>query len=383
MQLTTCSVRPEVEDFSPYSAGLSIDEIREKYGLAEVIKMASNENPLGASPLVQKAIARAAGGVFRYAQSGNPRLSAALAGRYGVRPENIVTGNGSDEVIDLLIRARVVPGKHNVAAFNPCFSLYKLQSRLCGVEFRQAGLKPDFTFDWDGLRARIDENTALVFITTPDNPSGYCPPRSEVAAFAASLPDGCLLAVDEAYIDFCPEEKGGEDAHSLLPDLVRNGFDKGNTVILRTFSKSYGLAGLRLGFGIMPALLADYLRRIRPPFSVNVLAEEAGLAALEDSAFRQATLETVAEGRNFLNAALAGLGCFVYPTWSNFIMFTLPSDYPEGAAEFFEALLRRGIIIRRLSSYGLPEHLRLSVGNEMENKAFVRAAREILGRPAA
>ncbi len=409
MQLATCSVRPEVEDFSPYSAGLSIDEIRQKYGVENVIKMASNENPLGASPRVMEAVSRAAGNVFRYAQSGNPRLSDALAAHHNVAPGNIVTGNGSDEVIDLLIRARAVPGRHNVVAFRPCFSLYKLQSRLCGVEFRQAPLKPDFSFDWAALAALVDENTALVFITTPDNPSSYCPPLAEVRAFAAGLPKGCLLAIDEAYMDFCayraePEHgeacmdfcahgegpEQGEAAWSLLPELAAKGFDNGNVAILRTFSKSYGLAGLRLGYGIMPSGLADYLRRIRPPFSVNILAEEAGLAALADHAFRAATLRTVSEGRAFLTRELAALGCRVYPGRANFLMFTLPSENgggnasgaktgsTTGAADFFEALLRRGIIIRRLASYDLPDHLRISVGNAEENAAFIKAAAEIL-----
>lgn len=374
----SCQVRRAVQGFEPYSAGRSIDEIRQLYGLEHVIKLASNENPLGASPLVQKAIQRAAGEVFRYAQSGNPRLAAAIAARHGVPADCVVTGNGSDEVIDLLIRCKAEPGVHNVVTFKPCFSLYALQSRLCGVELRQAKLNDDFTFDWEGLLALTDENTALVFVTTPDNPSGYCPPIAEVAALAEKLPQGALLVIDEAYMDFAASCKGEEDVkiseYSLLPKIA----SYSNIAVLRTFSKSWGLAGLRLGYGIMPAELADYLRRVRPPFSVNILAEAAGLAALRDSDFRRASLLAVEEGREYLSGELAALGCKVYPSRSNFIMLGLPAASPLSPDGLFEALLRRGIIIRQLKSYELPHLLRISVGNMEENRALISAMQELI-----
>ena len=373
-----CRVRQAVEGFEPYAPGRSIDEIRELYGLNRVIKLASNENPLGASPLVQKAIQRAAGGVFRYTQSGTPRLTAAIAARHGVDPACVVTGNGSDEVIDLLIRCKAEPGLHNVVTFDPCFSLYPLQSRLCGVELRQAKLNDDFTFNWEALLALFDENTALVFVTTPDNPSGYCPPVAEVAALAEKLPQDALLVIDEAYMDFAAADKGRDNARisefSLLPEID----SYRNIAVLRTFSKSFGLAGLRLGYGIMPAELADYLCRVRPPFSVNILAEAAGLAALQDGAFRQATLLAVEEGRAYLSALLATLNCKVYPSHSNFIMFGLPQNASLSPDGFFQALLQRGIIIRQLKSYRLPRLMRISVGNMDENRTFIEATRELL-----
>lgn len=363
-------VRAAVRGFEPYSPGLSIDEIQEKYGLSKVIKLASNENPLGTSPLVREALCRHAGMAFRYAQSGNPRLVRAVAGHLGVDPSSVVLGNGSDEVIDLLIRCRAEPGVDNVVAFDPCFSLYPLQAQLCGVEMRRVRLNADFTFDWDGLRALVDDNTALVFVTTPDNPSGYCPPVAELAELAGSLPKGALLVLDEAYMDFC----GDEAAHSLLGRIG----EFPNVAVLRTFSKSFGLAGLRLGYGVMPPELADYLCRVRPPFSVNILAEAAGMAALADTDFRAATMRTVTEGRAMLQEGLKGLGCRTHESWSNFIMFRLPEGAKLDAAGFFEELLKRGVIIRRLRSYGLDEYLRVSVGDSDENAAFIGAAKEIL-----
>lgn len=378
MNSKACKVRSAVKGFEPYSAGRSIDEIRELYGLDNIIKLASNENPLGASPLVQQALQRAAAGVFRYTQSGTPRLSAAIAAHHGVDPACVVTGNGSDEVIDLLIRCKAEPGVHNVVTFDPCFSLYPLQTRLCGVELRQAKLNDNFTFNWDALLALVDENTVLVFVTTPDNPSGYCPPVAEVAAIAEKLPQNALLVVDEAYMDFAAAQNGEDNAkiseYSLLPRIS----EYNNVAVLRTFSKSWGLAGIRLGYGIMPAGLADYLCRVRPPFSVNILAEVAGLAALEDSKFRRATLLAVEEGRNYLSAELAAIGCKVYPSHSNFIMLGLPQNSPLSPDELFDALLRRGLIIRQLKSYKLPHLLRISVGNMDENRALIKEMRELL-----
>jgi histidinol-phosphate aminotransferase len=363
-------IRPDVQAFEPYSPGLSIDEIRERHHLDTVVKMASNENPLGTSPLVREAIRNHADSVFRYVQAGNPRLLRAIAAHHNLPPERVVAGTGSDEVIDMLRRVCPTPGLHNVVACKPCFSMYRIQSRLCGVEFRQVPLRDDFSFDWDGLLAQVDERTALVFVTTPDNPSGYCPPVWELEYFAAKLPPTCLLVIDEAYMDFCRDEP----RHSLLGRLD----DFPNLVILRTFSKSFGLAGIRLGYGIMPEALARVMQSAHMPFSINILAEVAGLAALGDTVFYEATLAAVREGRELLARGLAAFGCRVFPSEANFLMFRLPEDCPRSAAHVFQTLLSRGVIIRPLNSYGLPDNLRVSVGNAEENALFLRLLKECL-----
>ena len=360
------AVRPEARAFAPYVPGLTIAEIKERYGLSDVIKLASNENPLGASPLVQKALRDNAGLIFRYPQSGVPRLQAAMARRFGLDPACVVPGCGSNGIIDLLIRVKAVPGEHNIVAFKPCFSVYQLQARLCGVEFRQAPLREDFSFPWEDLLALTDERTAIVFVTTPDNPTGFCPPVAELEALARALPPYCLLVIDEAYMDFCADEA----AHSLLPRL--NDFP--NVAVLRTFSKSYGLAGLRLGCGMMHPELAAVLRNVSIPFAVSLAAEEAGLAALEDTTFYQETLRVTCEGRAWLAKGLKGLGCEVWPSQSNFLLV----KPPRPAKEVFEALLQRGVIVRPLASgYNLPEHLRVSIGTAQENAALVRALQAI------
>ncbi len=366
------SVRPEIAGLKPYAPGLSIAEIQEKYGLSQVIKLASNENPLGTPPLAVAALRRHAEGAFRYPQGGNPRLAAALGRRHRVEPARIVVGNGSDEILDLLIRVLAVPGRDNLVCCRPCFSIYPIQGQICGVEVRRTPLREDFSFDFGAMINLADSNTRLMFVTTPDNPSGHCPPRADVAQLARELAaraPQCLLVVDEAYMDFAPDPAASS--------LLESGELPENAAFMRTFSKQYGLAGLRVGYGVLPRDLADYLWRARLPFSVNVLAEEAALAALEDSAFYAATQETVRTGRDALTVGLTALGCSVWPSAANFLMFRLPEAAPA-AAVCFEALLRRGIIIRPLTSYGLPDLLRVSVGDARENRAFLNALDAIL-----
>lgn len=359
-------VRPEINGFKPYTPGLSIDEIKEKYGLSSVIKMASNENPLGVSPVVQERLRQTSGLAFRYAQAGTPALCSALADHLNVPQNCLVAGNGSDEIIDLLLRVVARPGVDNIVAFDPCFSIYDVQSRLCGLEFRQTALNSDFSFPFDRLLELVDDNTALVFVTNPDNPSGHACPAHDLIALSKRLPARTLLVVDEAYIDFALPQ----NAYSMLPQFGR----LPNLVILRTFSKMYGLAGLRLGYGVMPEWLADLLLRVKLPFSVNILAEQAGLAALADDIFMAETLRVVTEGRELLTRELTDLGCVVQPSQANFLMFTPPMD----ARSLFEALLRRGVIIRPLASYGMPDRLRVSVGSPEENREFLDKTGEVL-----
>lgn len=374
--MATESGRPEAESharaLAPYAPGLSIAEIREKYGHEEVIKLASNENPLGASPLAQEAIKRHAAEAFRYPQGGNPALAAAIAVMHGVVPERVVLGNGSDELIDLIIRIMTVPGRHNMLCFRPCFGIYPVQAALNHVEIRRQPLGENFAHDFTGLLALANADTRLVFITAPDNPSGYCPALPELQAFAekiSQIAPKALLVIDEAYMDFTDDEA----AHSLLA----NGILPENTAFLRTFSKSWGLAGLRVGYAVLPERLAAALWKSRLPFSVNILAEAGALAAMQDDFFRQKCLATVREGRQWLTEELRKLGCRVWPSQANFIMFRLPEDSLP-ADEFFERLLAAGIIIRQLKSYDLPDNLRVSVGNPAENRKFIAAMKKIL-----
>ncbi len=361
------AVRPEIEALTAYVPGLSIEDIRARYGCERIVKMASNENALGASPLVQERLSRAAGTVFRYPQGGNPRLVQALAQKHGVKAERIVVSNGSDEIIDLLMRVRATPGQDNIVCFKPCFGMYSVQAQICGLELRQTPLRDDYTMPFDALLSLVDAQTKLVFVTTPDNPSGFCPDASDIVNLAKSLPETCLLVIDEAYMDFTDEAK-----YSLLAQ----GQHADNIVFLRTFSKSYGLAGIRLGYAVMPEALAQYLWRARMPFSVNILAEEAGLAALEDTVFYEKSIEMARAGREQLYVGLEKLGCTVWPSHANFLMFAPPKG--KEVPQIFEDLLRKGFIIRALKSYSLPHLCRITVGTEQENKEFLQAFAEVL-----
>ena len=363
-------IRPEVRSFKPYTPGRSIESVRQAYGLNRVIKLASNENPLGASPLAQEAVNRHAANIFRYPAAGNPDLCLALARHHNVDPARVIVGNGSDELIDLLLRVLADPSKNEVVAFAPCFGIYTTQTALCGVPLRQTPLNEDFSFPWDRLFASVNARTSMIFVTTPDNPSGFCPPVEDLENLARRLPASCLLVIDEAYMDFADNES----AHSILPRLD----EFPNVAVLRTFSKSRGLAGLRLGYGILPPAIADYLHRTRLPFSVNVLAEVSGLAALQDIDFYAETLRTVHEGRIQLRDGLERLGCHVYPSMSNFLMFGPPEGASRSAAEICQALLERGVIIRPLASYGLDRLLRVSVGLKEENICFLNCLEEVL-----
>jgi len=359
-------VRPVVTTFAPYSPGLSVQEIRETYQLSQVVKLASNENPMGTSPLVQRRIAREVAGIFRYPRSGNPALIAKLAEALNLDPQQLVAGNGSDELIDLLLRVVGRPGENNVLLLEPSFSIYRMQAELNGLEVRRVPLNKDFSFPWQALEQSVDNHTACVFLTNPDNPSGYATDSESILSFASRLPSHTLLVLDEAYIDFAREPEH-------LSPLTRFR-ETDNLVLLRTFSKLYGLAGLRLGYGIMPSWLADLIQRIKLPFSVNILAEQAGIAALEDSAFRTLTRDVVLAQRSEVRDRLRELGCTVYPSQANFLMFRPPMD----AGSLHQRLLEKGIIIRPLGSYGLPDLLRVTIGREDENRAFLRAVRESL-----
>jgi len=359
-------VRPEVLTFTPYVPGLSIEEIKARFGLSKVIKLASNENPLGVSPVVQQALARTAAQAFRYPQNHSPRLTQAIAKAMGVPAEMVVAGNGSDEIIDLLLRVVAQPGRDNVVCYEHSFSMYSMMARMCGVEYREVPRGEDYRLPLESLAEAVDHNTALVFVTSPDNPTGLAARAEELMVLSGVLPDGALLVVDEAYMDFTwpPEEYS----------MMNLAAELGNVVVLRTFSKAYGLAGLRLGYGVMPVWLAGHVRRARPPFTVNLLAEEAGIAALEDDAFYSATLEVVFKGRELLLKRLPELGCAVWPSQANFVMFRPPRP----AAVVCEELLKRGIIVRHLKSFGLPANIRVNVGTGPETEAFLKALEEIL-----
>ncbi len=359
-------IRPELLDMEPYKPGLTVEEIKARYGLSRVIKLAGNENPLGVSARVLEALTQSLPSAHQYPQNGSPRLKAALARELDVDPARLVVGCGSDELIDLIVRVKARPGLDHVLAHEKCFSVYGAVCLLSGVEYRQIPRDEGYGVPVAALAEAADEHTAVVFVTSPDNPTGDAPSADELSVLAGALPTSTLLVVDEAYIDFAwPPEQ-----YSLLAFLD----NLPNVAIIRTMSKAYGLAGLRVGYAVLPPDLARAVEAVRIPFTVNRPAEDAALAALEDKDFSLSTLDVVLKGRTFLTQALTRLGCEPLPSQGNFIMFKPTRPVPL----VFEELLQRGVIVRPLASFGFPEHIRVTVGTQEDNALFLAALEEAL-----
>jgi len=362
----TLVVPPHILAIPPYVPGKPIEELERERGITGSIKLASNENPLGPSPRALAALAAALGTLHRYPDSTGYRLTRKIARRLGLAPEQVVLGNGSDEILALLARAFLQPGDE-VLLPAPAFAMYEIEARASGAVPVPVPLR-DFRTDLEAMAGRVGARTRIVFLNSPHNPTGHRVGREALAGFLARLPAEVIAVVDEAYIEFV-RDPGEADPRPLLegPRPV---------VVLRTFSKAYGLAGLRVGYGLMPAGLAAVLHRVRPPFNVNRAAQVAAEAALDDEAFLAESRRVVHEGIDFLREGLERLGLFCLPSEANFLMFALPGE----ARPVYEGLLARGVIVRPLASYGYPRHLRVSVGRPEENRRFLDALRAVLGR---
>jgi len=355
---------PYLKTLLPYSPGKPIEEVEREFGVAGAAKLASNENPFGPSPLALKAMQEAAATVHRYPDGAGTALKACLAERLGVEPAQIALGNGSNELLELAARIFLQPGDEAVMA-RPAFIIYRMACQALGAVAVEVPCR-DFVHELAGMAAAVSSRTKLLFVGNPNNPTGTAVPPATLEAFVRRLPPEPLLILDEAYWEFLPE---GERPRSL--DWVREGR---RCFVLRTFSKIYGLAGLRVGYGVGPPELVGLLDRVRAPFNVNTLAQVAAAAALEDRAHVTRTIAGTAEGRAALTAGLTALGFRPVPSVTNFLLVDVRRD---GAA-VAEALLRRGVIVRPMGAYGLPTHLRITVGTAAENARALDALRAVL-----
>jgi len=355
---------PYLKTLLPYSPGKPIEEVEREFGVAGAAKLASNENPFGPSPLALKAMQEAAATVHRYPDGAGTALKACLAERLGVEPAQIALGNGSNELLELAARIFLQPGDEAVMA-RPAFIIYRMACQALGAVAVEVPCR-DFVHELAGMAAAVSSRTKLLFVGNPNNPTGTAVPPATLEAFVRRLPPEPLLILDEAYWEFLPE---GERPRSL--DWVREGR---RCFVLRTFSKIYGLAGLRVGYGVGPPELVGLLDRLRAPFNVNALAQVAAAAALEDRAHVTRTVAGTAEGRAALTAGLTALGFRPVPSVTNFLLVDVRRD---GAA-VAEALLRRGVIVRPMGAYGLPTHLRITVGTDLQCEALIAALRAIL-----
>ncbi len=356
-----------IRDIAPYIAGKPIDELAREYGLdpATIVKLASNENPRGASPEVMKAVTRAAAELTRYPDSNGFALKDAIARRFAVDPAEIVLGNGSNDILELVTHAFLQPGD-DVVYSQYAFVVYPLATKARGARGIEVPAH-EYGHDLAAMRAAITDRTRIVFVANPNNPTGtWCAP-ADLERFVASVPHHVVVVLDEAYNEYLAP---GDDAQATrwitrYPNLV----------VSRTFSKAHGLAALRVGYGVMNAAMADIVNRVRPPFNVNALAQAAAVAALADSNYVDASRALNDEGMRSLTAGFSALGLDHLPSRGNFVMV----DVGDGAA-VFQSLLRQGVIVRPLANYGLPAWLRVTVGLAEENARLLAALPTALSR---
>ena len=355
-----------VRAIAPYQPGKPISEVAREYGLdeARIIKLASNENPLGPSPMARAAIEKEIAELSRYPDGNAFDLKAALSTRYSVATAQVVVGNGSNDLLEMLASAFLAPGRAAVFSQH-AFAVYPLATQARGAKCIVVPARK-FAHDLDAMLAAITPETRLVFIANPNNPTGTFARGGEIEDFLRRAPREVVVVLDQAYDEYMPEELRFDS----VPWLAQHR----NLVILRTFSKIYGLAGLRVGFGLMDAGIADLLNRVRQPFNVNSLALAAAGAALRDTPFVRQSFNSNLAGMRQLKQGFVKLGLEVLPSCANFICFEVPrvAGKPMGA-EVFERLLRQGVIVRPLAGYEMPDHLRVTIGTPEENQAFLKA----------
>jgi histidinol-phosphate aminotransferase len=350
---------PGVRGLSPYQPGKPIEELEREYGITRAIKLASNENPLGPSPRALEAARAALPDIHRYPDGSGYSLKQALARKLDVSPAQIILGNGSNDVLELLARAFVLPD-NEVVFSEHAFAVYSLVTRAVGARAVEVKAR-HWGHDLAAMRAAVNARTRLVFIANPNNPTGTWLAAGELEAFLQAMPAHVLVAVDEAYFEYV-REPGYPDTTQWLARFP-------NLVTTRTFSKAYGLAGLRVGYGVCNAAIADILNRVRQPFNVNSVALAAAQAALEDAAHVSRALEINRAGMRQLTEAFTALGLGFIPSVGNFVCV----DCGRPAAPLYERLLREGVIVRPVANYGMPNHLRVTVGLPEENARFIQA----------
>ena len=345
--------RPELSKLSDYVPGKSIEEIRERYGLKRIVKLASNENPLGASPKAVEAFHEIADSLHLYPRGDAPKLIDSIAKKYGVNTSQIVIGNGSDEIIDMVGKAFIRQGD-NCVGITPTFSVYKFTTLSNGADFIGVG-EGETKASLDDLAKAINAKTRVAFICNPNNPTGAYYTEAEIRDFLKKVPENVLVFLDEAYSEFATA--------SDYPNMAAALGEYPNLFVNRTFSKIYGLAGLRVGYAMGSVEVIRALWKIKPPFDVNQAAQVAAIAALADSEHVEATRKMNTEGVEMLTREFEALGFKVLPTQANFICVRIG----ERAKELVAFLESNGMIIRGLTSFGMPEHVRVTVGKPEEN----------------
>jgi len=363
-------VSPQIAKIAPYEPGKPIEELARELGSAwpaeGAIKLASNENPWGPSPLGVKAATEALAGANLYPDGGAFYLREKLAHKLGVDPKQIAVGSGSNELIDLLVHA-FVEADEEVLAPACSFACYRLSAEAHRRGFRETPNGPDFAYDLEALAAGVGPRTKLVFLANPNNPTGAYATKAAFERFLRALPEDVILAVDEAYFEYARAAD--------YPNALEHLGERQRTLTLRTFSKIYGLAGLRVGYAVGPTSLIEYLHRVRLAFNVGSIGQAAAIAALDDTAHLTRSRAANATELPSLVAALEKLGLKVLPSQTNFLLVDFGAR--EGK-KIYDALLRKGVIVRSMGPYGLPHHLRITIGKPHENQRLCASLAEVL-----
>lgn len=364
MRLDTM-IRPEILGIKPYIPGKPLEETQRETGITDLIKMASNENPLGTAASVKAAMREAADQVWLYPDSHCFALKQKLAAKHGLPPECFFIGNGSDEVIKLFAETFLRP-EDEVIIPSPSFSVYESSARLIGASVVPVRADNGFRNDLSKMAKTVTEKTKAVYICNPNNPTGTIVSRSELDRFMNDLPKEVFVVIDEAYWDYVDDSSDYGQGMDYLKS--------GRVMVLRTFSKIYGLAGLRIGYGIASPDMIGWIERIKEPFSVNLLAQAAAIAALEDTDHVKKSRQINHEGKNQIYAGLQAMGLPYIDTQANFILIQVPKD----GKEVFDGLLRQGVIVRAADSFGLLRHIRVTVGTREQNQRFLEALAKVL-----
>ena len=353
---------PQLRELVAYEPGKPVEDLARELGLApgEIIKLASNENPLGPSPAARQAMIDTIDRAHFYPDGGGYYLREAVAEQLGLSMANVILGNGSNEIIEFLGHAYLQPGDEVVVAKHS-FAVYRLMAQLFGAKVVDVP-DPGFIADLDAMLAAITPRTKEVFIANPNNPTGTMVFQDDIDRFMERVPEHVMVVFDEAYFEFLDEP----------PDVLKYVRAGRNVVVLRTFSKIQGLANLRIGYGLAAAEIIEVLQKARQPFNANGIAQAGALAGLRDQAHMDATRRVTREGRDFFQAEFLEMNLEFVPSHANFVLVRVGDG-----KKVFDALLRRGLIVRAMGSYGLPEWIRVSVGTMPQNKAFIAALREL------
>lgn len=354
-------VPPYIESLRPYEPGRTIESVKQQYGLTRVAKLASNENPLGPSPKAVEAMTRSLPGLHLY-PNGGLDLRRVLAEQFDLKIENVIAGSGSEGIMSNIIRAFLCDDDE-VLTTEAAFIGFQVLAKSRGVAYRTVPYR-DWHYDLPALAAEINPRTKIIYLANPNNPTGTIFTRAQFDEFYRHVPERVLIILDEAYFEYAQD-------NPRYPDSMHYRYD--NVITLRTFSKIYGLAGARIGYGFAHEELIRNLLKVKLPFEPSTPAQAAGIAALADKEFLHRSLELNARGIRYLTTALEEMGLRVVPSDANFVMVVLPSS--EDATQIFEQLLQQGVVVRPLGAFGLPHCLRISTGTDEDNQLCISAIR--------